>query len=295
MSPRANLIAGHAFVFAAVCSGLFPRHASADLGACGDIDVQAQATCEVIPPSLQCEQMCTPVTIRATCSARLAASCEAECTQLPSVSCSGSCSAACESHCNVDPGKFDCNLDCKGSCDGHCEAGCQSSGDKTTCIASCQGSCSVSCRKKCDVQLPMADCKAGCQASCNGSCEVDTNLKCQVDCQAKGYVSCEGEVTGGCKVSCQRKEGALFCDGSYVDDGNKLQQCVDALKATFNAHVQFMSSGASSCDAGTCTASGKASAKSNCSVVRAGARGSLALALGVFASALAFWRRRRRG
>jgi hypothetical protein len=294
MKSKASLITGFALVCAEICIGSFPSHAAADLGACGDIDVRAEAMCEVVPPSLKCEQMCTPVTIRATCSARLAARCEADCPQLPSVSCTGSCSAACEADCKVDPGKFDCNLECKGSCDGHCEAGCQSSSDKSACMASCQGSCSTSCRNKCDVQLPKADCKAGCQASCSGSCEADANLQCQVDCQAKGYVSCESEVTGSCKVSCQRKEGALFCDGSYVDDGNKLQECVAALKATLNAHVQASSSGTSSCDAGSCMASGKASVNTNCSVVRAGARGSQAFAWAVLAGALACLRSRRR-
>jgi hypothetical protein len=141
-------------------------------------------------------------------------------------------------------------------------------------MAACSGQCSVSCQKKCDVELPKADCNALCKASCEGSCTVDPNLDCQIDCQAKGYANCEADVTGGCKARCKTSEGALFCDGNYIDTGDKLQQCVDALKATFEAHVTATSSGSASCDAGSCSAKGAASVKTNCSVADAGVAGS---------------------
>src|SRR5215510_14097133 len=82
--------------------------ARADLADCGNISLEAKAECEVIPPTAQCQAMCTPISVRAACSARLAVDCEAGCDKLPSVDCKGSCYADCDADCKVDPGKFDC-------------------------------------------------------------------------------------------------------------------------------------------------------------------------------------------
>ena len=81
-------------------------------------------------------------------------------------------------------------------------------------------------------------------------------------------------MTGGCKARCKTNQGALFCDGNYIDTGNKLQECVDALKSTLEAHVMAAGSGSASCDAGSCSAKGAASVKTNCSVADAGVAGS---------------------
>lgn len=270
--------------------------ASADLGSCGDIAVTAQAKCEVVPPSLDCEKRCTPVSIRASCSARLAASCDASCSKLPSVDCSGSCEASCKGECTVDPGKFDCRATCEADCSGHCDAGCSSSSDKTQCRAECMGSCSVSCQKSCDVELPSADCTGKCMASCDGSCRVETNLDCQIDCQAKGFVDCEADVMGGCEIDCKGKEGALFCDGQYVDHGDNLKMCIAALRDRLDIQIDAESSGSSGCDAGTCSAEGKASVSSDCSVTRLGRSGPAALGWSALVGlgALSLRRRRRR-
>ena len=144
------------------------------------------------------------------------------------------------------------------------------------------------------MQLPKADCNAQCKASCQGSCTVQPNLDCQVECQAKGYAKCQADVMGGCMASCKGQKGALFCDGNFVDTGDKLDSCVQALKDTLNAHVMASSSGSSSCDAGTCMASGKASASTNCSVLQAGARGNAWPGLVLFGLGLAFAARRRK-
>jgi hypothetical protein len=255
---------------------LAPAQADADLGACGQIDLRAQAQCTVVPPSAQCETMCTPVSVRASCSAKLAASCDGQCSQLPSVDCNTKCTAGCKADCMLDPGKFDCKVDCQTDCDGQCAAGCSSKSNKTECMASCSGACSVSCDKQCDVQLPKADCDAECKASCDGSCKVNTNLDCQIECQAKGYVKCEADVTGGCKTRCQSKEGALFCDGNFVDTGDKLQDCVEGLKAVLDAHVMASGTSSSSCTGDACMASAKGKVSTNCSVSHLGERASAA-------------------
>lgn len=245
---------------AAFC--LLPSLAQAQdgLAACGNIHVEAEAQCEVIPPSVECESMCTPVTVKAACSAMLAAECDGMCDELPSVDCSGQCVAECSAECTVDPGKFDCRAACEGDCSGRCDAACAASEDGAGCMAMCQGSCSVSCDSHCDVELPEADCDASCEASCEGSCQVETNLDCQISCQAEAHADCELEVTGGCKTACESMEGALFCDGQYVDHGSNLEQCLDALR-NLDAHVEVMAEGHA-----------EGSVSSNCSVALPGSK-----------------------
>jgi MYXO-CTERM domain-containing protein len=277
--------------------GLSHATARADLGACGEVDVRAQAQCVVIPPSAECKTMCTPISVRATCSAKLAASCDASCNELPSIDCSASCEAGCRGRCEVDPGKFECAVDCRATCTGSCEASCAANSDKTGCMASCSGACSVGCDKQCDVELPSASCDVECKASCEGSCDVQTNIDCQVDCQAKGYVDCQADVTGGCMTRCEAEEGALFCDGQFVDTGDKLDECVAALKAILNAKVDASARGSSDCEGGTCSAEGEASVSSDCAVTRVGgggARTGLYPLLGLLGVGFVVRRRRKR-
>lgn len=273
--------------------------ARADLGACGDVNVRAEARCVVVPPSAECKTMCTPVSVRATCSAKLAASCDASCSELPSIDCRASCEAGCRGRCEVDPGKFECAIDCRASCEGSCEASCAANSDKTGCMASCSGACSVGCDKQCDVELPSAECDVQCKASCEGSCDVQTNIDCQLDCQAEGYVDCEAEVTGGCMTRCEAQEGALFCDGQFVDTGDKLQECAEALEALLKARVDWSASasGSSGCDGGTCSAQGEASVSSDCTVANVGGeqtRAGMYTVVGLLGLGFVVRRRRKR-
>jgi MYXO-CTERM domain-containing protein len=283
----------------AVCAALtWFAHTSAraDLSDCGNIELRTEIDCTVVPPSAQCQAMCTPISVQAACHAKLAVDCDGQCTQVPSVDCTGSCQAGCTGECTIDPGKFQCQARCQADCSGQCESSCESKSDKDGCMASCSGSCTASCKGSCDVDLPQADCDGQCMASCKGSCTVNPNLDCQIDCQAKGYAECQTSVTGGCEASCKAKQGALFCDGNYVDTGDNLQKCVDTLKAAVNAHVSGMASGSSECDAGSCTAKGSASAKTKCSVTSPGAHEAGGAFWGVLAMlGAALVVRRRRG
>ena len=276
-----------AWLVAAVAVGwLAPQQAHAGVAACGDINVEAEAECTVVPPGAQCEAMCTPISVRAACSVKLAAECRGGCDHLPSVDCTGSCQASCSADCKVDPGKFDCQGACEADCSGRCSGECEAKSDHASCEASCEGSCSASCKGHCEVEPPMADCEASCKASCEGSCEVDPNLDCQIDCQADAQADCEAEVKGGCEVECKAQEGALFCDGQYIDHGGKLDECIAALKAALNVKVTSMASGESGCTSGQgCMATGRASAKvnSDCAVVNPGS-GSRPVALVLLAA-----------
>ena len=246
------------------------RVARADLSACGDIHVEAEATCEVVAPGVECEGMCTPVSVRAACAAKLDASCSSDCKDLPSVDCQGACGAKCSARCtDLDPGKFDCQADCKADCSGGCEGHCEAADNAAECEAGCTASCDGKCEGSCDVELPEADCDAGCEASCEGSCDVDANFDCQAGCQADGFAECETEIEGGCDIACKGDEGALFCDGQYVDHDNHLQECVDALKAALNITVETHAEG--SCSGNQChgSASAKITSGSTCTVSQA--------------------------
>ncbi len=56
-------------------------------------------------------------------------------------------------------------------------------------------------------------------------------------------------------AECSTEEGALFCDGNYVDHGGNLAECVDSLRGLLN----IMVSGSASCEGNSCMAEGSIS------------------------------------
>jgi hypothetical protein len=227
---------------------LLPAAAQAGIDACNEINVSAQAQCELVT-SGGCEAMCEPVAFEAACAGRLTAECNGQCTAEASLECTASCQADCLGRCEVDPPEFDCRGECVADCEGSCSAYC-STGD-SECMASCRGTCGAHCDVDCEATPPAAECAVKCEASCSGSCEAAANLDCQVDCQAEGYAQCEADLQGGCEVQCSQPEGALFCDGQYVDAGNNLEECILALEAALDIEVEGHASG--ECRNGRCT------------------------------------------
>jgi hypothetical protein len=134
---------------------------------------------------------------------------------------------------------------------------------------------------------------AKCQASCSGSCTAQANVNCNVSCQAMGYANCEAMLSGGCTAQCMTPQGALFCDGNYVDTGNNLQNCIDELKSALN--ITVMASASGNCSGNQCMGQAQASASCIASDVGSGASGTGGL---LFAGAgiglVAFARRTRR-
>lgn len=267
-----------------------PRVAHAGIEACGNIDVRAEAKCKVEAQG-GCTAQCTPVKFEAACAGKLQVQCDGQCNATATVDCKGSCSGDCKGSCEANPGSFDCKGSCEGSCSADCSGKCSAAGNKGECEASCKATCSGSCDAKCEGTPPSATCEAKCQASCEGSCEGKANIDCQVACQSKGYAECKTSLEGGCKTKCTEPSGALFCDGQYVDTGNNLQNCVDALNAYLKVKVE--ASGSAGCDGGTCSAEGKASA--TCGAAPGDATGNTGLwlfgALGVVGAVAA--RRRK--
>jgi len=270
---------------------LATSNASAGLDACGDIHVEANAQCEVVVGA-ECDARCEPVRFEAACAADLQASCEGQCDASFEASCTASCQGSCQAECEVNPPSFSCSAECNANCGANCDAQCSASGNKGECRASCEASCSAECDASCSATPGSASCEAKCEASCEGECTAEANLDCQVECQASGYVDCKADLQGGCEVRCDDPEGALFCDGQYVDAGNNLEKCVAALEAALNIEVEGYAHG--ECSGNKC----EAEAGVSCALMP-GSPGSLdsrvlaALAAGLGVAVVARRRRRR--
>ncbi len=259
------------------------------IAACGCIDVSAEGQCKVEVEG-GCTAKCTPFSFEAACEAKFDASkCSGQCTGTAEASCTGSCQSDCEAKCNVKPAEFDCQGSCKASCEGDCDAQCAAKSSdgqaQSECKASCKGSCTSSCSGSCTGQKPEADCKAKCEGSCKGSCTAKVNVDCNVDCSKAATGQCFASAKGGCEAACSKPEGALFCDGKYVDSGNNLQDCVGALNAFLKTHVDASATGSASCSGGSCKAEGEAGA--SCGTIEPRGRkdvvglGAMGLLLGV--------------
>jgi MYXO-CTERM domain-containing protein len=230
------------FVLTAGCSSSSSEEG--DLNDCGNINVEASAECTVEVEG-GCTAACTPLSFRGECNGRCGGTFSADCT----ASCEADCSASCE----VDPGSLSCEgaceLDCNAGCEGHCEADPNSASCQASCEASCEGECGVSC----EGTPPSASCEAKCQAGCEGSCTIEADFDCNIECQA--------ELSGGCEIACESPEGALYCDGQYVDHGGNMASCISALNAYLDVEVDASASAA--CEGGKCTAEAEASCQAS--------------------------------
>jgi len=262
---------------------------AANIDACGNIDVSASATCTVEYEG-GCTAKCTPIAFEASCAAELTVLCDGMCNASFSATCTASCQGSCEAQCTGDPGSFSCEGACDADCGVDCSGQCSSSGNRSECEASCKATCSAECQGSCEANPPMADCTAQCNGCCEGSCTAEANMDCQVSCQAEGYVDCKASLQGGCEVACESPDGALFCDGQYVDAGGNLAECIAALQALLNIEVTFNAS--AECSGNTCEAKADASCGNTVAgaPVKTGGLAGLAAGLGLIALA----RRRRR-
>ena len=284
---------GTAFAALLALPLLIARPAQAGIEACGNIDIDASATCEVKVED--CDITCSPITVEAACAAKLEGSCDAQCPQLPSVSCTADCQGSCEADCDVDPPKFDCSATCKADATAECNAQCASNANQGECKASCEATFSAKCDASCSGKPGSASCQAKCEGRCEGSCTASSKLSCQVDCQGKAYASCKTNVSGGCKGDCSNPRGALFCNGQYIDNNGSVDDCIAALKAALpTIKVDASAQGESSCMGSTCMASGSAKASANCAFSPSNAGGNVAGAFAVVSALGAALMRRRR-
>jgi MYXO-CTERM domain-containing protein len=187
---------------------------------------------------------------------------------------------------------FDCAARCEAGCSGECSGKCSAAANKAECMGSCEGTCSAKCEGGCDIVPPEASCDGKCEASCDSQCEVEADLDCQVKCQADARADCVLDVQGGCEADCQTMEGALFCDGQYIDHGDNLSECVAAIEAVINANVEGYAEGSSSCENGSCKAEGSAGV--SCAATPGTSHKGAGAALLLGAAAVFVGRRRRK-
>jgi MYXO-CTERM domain-containing protein len=279
--------------------GVWSGTAHAGLASCGDINVEADAMCQVEVAG-GCTAHCEPTKLELACSAKLEGSCQGMCDAKADVTCTGSCDlTACKAKCDVNPGNFDCSAQCQVDADAHgageCKAKASGSQAHGECVASCKASISAECDASCTGTPPSANCEAKCQATCQGSCTGQARAACQVDCQASGYAECEGNLKAKCEGECSQPEGALFCDGQYIDHGGKLQNCIDSLNGWLTAHVDASAQGTASgqCSGANCEGEAEGTAKASCATVPGGPAGAGAALFGMVLAGAAIARRRR--
>lgn len=244
------------FMFAAATASVSLLGAStsfAETNPCGNIEITAIGECHFEFKG-GCTAKCEPLNFVASCDGECNFEIDGNCTN----TCTGSCSTDCS---NVEPGSFDCSASCEADCKVSAQGSC-SSGD-SECVAYAEAQCSSECSASCEGTPPTADCTAQCNACCSGSCEVEANFDCNIDCTA--------ELQGGCETQCQAPEGALFCDGQYLNVTD-IPACVQYLVDNFEIEVEF-------------EAEVSGSVTSDCTVADAGARKSTG-ALGMMAVAL---------
>ncbi len=277
---RASFLIATALAAAALV--ISPSAADAGIDACGDIYLSAGTECVLVPPGASCTTQCTPLSVEVSCAAQLQVECSAECTGSATVECTGSCDVDCKAACEVNPGSFECATYCTADCAAGCEASCSDS----QCNSTCEANCSASCDTDCSVVPAQADCTASCAGSCEGSCDAESNFVCQNACSASGYADCTSSLQGGCETDCEATEGALFCDGKYVDVEGNLEACVTALQEALS--IEVMGYADLECAEGSC----KAEAGASCSV--AGSTEGALGAMGLFFMAMFFGFKPRR-
>lgn len=237
--------------------------AAVDLGVCGKINIRANARCEVSVKG-GCEAKCKPLNFRLECSAQLQVQCGGQCNASIEQSCQKKCTDVCIPECTVDPGKVDCGAKCQVNCDASCTEECKKYPQDPYCMDTCKANCGANCKAECQATLPSASCQDKCTKVCGADCKTQANLSCQVQCSASGRAKCEADLSGGCKVKCSRPEGALFCDGQFVDTNNNLRKCVSALNAYLKSKVMVHADADVDCSKGMCTARAEAGVSCKC-------------------------------
>lgn len=183
--------------------------ASAGEEACGKFDFSGGLNCK-IEVSGGCSAKCTPISFEAGCNGG--------CTAEPDPGCvDDDCGEACILECN--PELLDCFAGCHSECDADVQAECEAADPtKTDCAIQAKSQCNGHCEAACEV--PPSDCKEHCNKCCFGSCQTLKNFQCDFDCYA--------EFKGGCDVSCQQPEGAIFCNGQFVN-ATDIGECINYL------------------------------------------------------------------
>jgi hypothetical protein len=215
----------------AVLSAAQPAQADReDLGPCGMFDFSAGLSCKV-EVSGGCTAKCSPLQFKAACKG----GCTATTTQS---NCTNNCGTQCIQQCN--PQLLDCFVGCHAECDAPVEQQCTQKGGVKDCKAQAKAQCDMHCESSCKV--PPTSCQEHCTSCCTGSCDTQVNFDCDLSCMAK--------VEGGCNVACTKPEGAIFCNGQYVN-ATDIKACIAHL-ATRSIKVDVSASASLNCTGTDC-------------------------------------------
>lgn len=120
------------------------------------------------------------------------------------------------------------------------------------------------------------DCTNKCKTSCGASCTVQSDTDCSVACETE----CTTQTKGACTTKCTTTEGALFCDGQFINPSVDLSKCVTEIESVGQKVAGWVSvsgSGSGTVTVATsgCTASNTASSRSRMAIFGALAAGTL--------------------
>jgi len=96
-------------------------------------------------------------------------------------------------------------------------------------------------------------------------------------------VECKTRLEGGCDVECKKPEGALFCDGQFVDDNGNLDACIAAIEAAVDIQVDATGTADGDCTGNQCQGTAEGSVSSSCALLPATSRRGAGAAPSVFA------------
>lgn len=191
-----------------------PAHA-VDAGAgspCGSFDFSGGLDCK-IQVSGGCSANCSSLKFEAACTGGCTAT---PVDAGPDSGCVDPCGAQCVKQC--DPAHLDCFVGCHNECDEPTVAECKQSTPNADCVSEAKAHCDMHCKESC--KIPPSNCEEHCNRCCTGSCTTQVNYSCDTKCFA--------DVKGGCDVHCAKPEGALFCNGQYVNAGD-VEACISYL------------------------------------------------------------------
>lgn len=187
-----------------------------------------------------CTAKCTPLSFEAGCTG--------QCTATPTTTdCTASCGTQCVAQC--DPAKLDCFVGCHDECDQPVIDKCTATHPNDDCVNQARAQCDMHCNAQCEVATD-TNCQEHCTTCCSGSCNTQVNYDCDYNCFA--------DLKGGCDVQCQDPDGAIFCNGQYVDAAD-LDACITYLSQQ-GITVDVSARGTVTCDVTGCAGEGSAAA-----------------------------------
>ncbi len=233
---------------------------------CGNFDFSSGISCKIEVEG-GCQAQCTPLKFEAACTGGCSVEADTQCVD----SCGTQCVLTC------DPSLLDCFAGCHSECDAPTQELCESNGTRDDCADVAIAECDIHCNESCEV--PPSDCQEHCNRCCTGSCTTQVNFDCNLSCFA--------ELEGGCDVQCAKPNGALFCNGQYVN-ASDIEECILYLSQQ-GIDVDVSARGSVTCDLSGCEGDGS----TGCSA--ASTTGSAFSLLLMAFALLTFWRPQRAG